>query len=92
MEGVLEPPHRSLHAPLVGCHATQLTFDRVAFVPEGRHENSPAFQRWDTGAFENSSPGGTAEIQSSLRDFGAFLLHHPSVETLGYFRNVPLGR
>ena len=32
-----------------------------SFVPEGHGENSPAFQRWETGAFVPVSPVGTAE-------------------------------
>jgi len=64
--------------------------------PEGQNENSPAFQRRDTGN-HRTSPAGTAEIkrpisriQSSLWDLLQFK-SDPGVETPGYFREVPPG-
>ena len=62
-----------------------------AACPEGAHENSPAFQRRDSGRAP-PSPEGTAElprpfasIQPSRRDLNA-LDHVPGVETPGYCR------
>src|SRR6266436_2705935 len=62
-----------------------------AACPEGAHENSPAFQRRDSGRAP-PSPEGTAElprsaasIQPSRRDLNA-LDHVPGVETPGFCR------
>ena len=53
------------------------------------NENSPAFQRWESGHAE-ASPGGTAEwrYEVSVVPAGLASLYGrtPSVETLGYFR------
>ncbi len=62
-----------------------------ALVPEQRHENSPAFQRWVAPSSEIPSPGTTENlvIESPVsRPFGTqeSLPVQPSVETLGYCR------
>jgi len=64
-------------------------FDVV--VPEGRHENSPAFQRWvlpwnaPKSRRDDRNPNPKPGFLSSLRD--SFPIRpQPSVETLGYSR------
>src|SRR5437660_5907847 len=72
-------------------------FSRRIAVPEGLHENSPAFQRRERWP-EVSSPEGTSESRSfvslcqpSLRDsFGGW--PRPGVETPGYSHFVPPGQ
>ena len=68
----------------------------MVFVPEGRHENSPAIYRWEQDRIP-ASPGGTAEApdfidaRSSLRDWDDTSLP-PSDKSLGYSRRVPPGQ
>ena len=61
-------------------------------VPQGQFESSPAFQRREPG-IRGSSPGGTAEVQPSLRD-STLLPTAPGIEMPGYFqmilRNSPI--
>jgi len=61
-------------------------------------ENSPAFQRWDSGARGEQVPSGTKERSyippvslSPLRGLGGFVDRCPSDESLGYFRSSLTG-
>ena len=55
--------------------------------PEGMLENSPAFQRRDTGAKHDRSPEGTAEADVSGVPSGLMPPKpQPGVETPGYSR------
>ena len=68
-----------------------LTFLHRHFQPGRAKENSPAFQRWDTGPQRAQVPSGTAERQlrrqgalSSLTGLAPPARLPPSVETPGY--------
>ena len=55
-----------------------------AFVPEGNHDNSPAFQRWDRPVLCCTRPEGTAEsVECGARAFQAG--SRPSLRDLGSF-------
>ena len=55
-----------------------------AFVPEGHHDNSPAFQRWDGLVLCCTRPEGTAEsVECAARAFRAG--SRPSLRDLGSF-------
>jgi len=58
-------------------------FDR-AFVPEGHHENSPTFQRWEQDR-RRISPEGTVEFnQRFSRPFGTKPLPRPNPTLKGW--------
>ncbi len=72
---------------------------KLAAVPEGHGDNSPAFQRRDL-AVDDLSPEGTAGLTAmlflpSLRDL-RFVSMEPGIEMPGYFqkflRNLAAGQ
>jgi hypothetical protein len=57
---------------------------KLAFAPEGHHDNSPAFQRWDRPVSCCTRPEGTAEsVECGTRAFQAG--SRPSLRDLGSY-------
>jgi hypothetical protein len=84
-------PGAARTAPPPGNHGAHLTFLHRRCQPGRAKDNSPAFQRWDTGPGWPQVPSGTAEgpfrrlvTLSSLPGLIASARLPPSVESLGY--------